>query len=98
MDTSFEYRSFVISHDGCSYSAQSNDGEPFQIRSREISRLTRAIDALWSALEEGIPAPAWVYADLVDIDAASGAMLVVDRPGFPTFPLEPVGEPVLATA
>jgi hypothetical protein len=63
-------------------------------------RVTRAIDALWNALDGKVPVPEWLYAsDVVDLDAASETMLVVDRPGFPSFPLGPVvGEPARAAA
>ena len=105
MQTSYEYRSYVVSHegahDGAAFKAESIDGENFQLRSKNMLRLTRAIDTLWNAVEGKVPAPSWVYAsDIVDLDAASDAMLVIDRPSnFPAFPLGPVvGAPARAAA
>jgi hypothetical protein len=101
MQTYYEYRSYVISHDGAAFSAESIDGESFQIRSKNMLRLTRAIDALWNAVDGKVPTPSWVYAsDLVDLDAATDVMLIVDRPAFvSTFPLGPVvGVPARAAA
>jgi hypothetical protein len=83
MKTSFEYRSYVIDHDGSAFTATSADGEPFQLRSKNILRVTRAIDGLWNALEGKIPLPGWflIADEVVDIDAASSeSMLIVDRP------------------
>ncbi|WFU52353.1 hypothetical protein QA639_21845 [Bradyrhizobium pachyrhizi] len=103
MKTSFEYRSYVVSFDGAAYRADTYDGEPFTIRSRNMLRVTRAIDTLWNALEGKIPAPAWLSstAVIVDIDAATEAMVVIDRPAtsrVPTFPIAPVAAPIHAVA
>ncbi|WP_029083381.1 hypothetical protein [Bradyrhizobium sp. th.b2] len=103
MRTSFEYRSYVVSFDGAAYRADSSDGEPFTIRSRNVLRVTRAIDTLWNALEGKIPAPAWLHSpsDLIDVDAASEAMVVVDRPAIsvvPSFPIAPVAAALQAVA
>ncbi|MGY2919483.1 hypothetical protein [Bradyrhizobium sp. USDA 3262] len=103
MKTSFEYRSYVVSFDGVAYRADSSDGEPFAIRSRNVLRVTRAIDTLWNALEGKIPAPAWLSssADIIDVDAASEAMVVVDRsatPVVPSFPIAPVSVALQAVA
>jgi hypothetical protein len=87
MKTSINYRSYVVSHDGSAYNAIAADGEPFQLRSKNILRVTRAIDALWNALEGKIPLPAWflMATDVIDIDAATcEAMLVVDQPAAAT--------------
>ncbi|MCS3449810.1 hypothetical protein M2222_001369 [Bradyrhizobium elkanii] len=103
MKTSFEYRSYVVSFDGAAYRADSSDGEPFAIRSRNVLRVTRAIDALWNALEGKIPAPTWLHstANVVDVDAASEAMVVVDRrapSAVPCFPIAPIAAPMQAVA
>jgi hypothetical protein len=101
MDTSFEYRSYLISHENGAFIAKPRDREPFQIRSISMLRVTRAIDALWNALEDKVMAPAWLYddQDIVDLDTAKDAMLVVDHSAFPSFPLGPVvGEPAQAAA
>ncbi|GAA0005393.1 hypothetical protein [Bradyrhizobium elkanii] len=103
MKTSFEYRSYVVSFDGAAYRADSSDGEPFTIRSKNMLRVTRAIDTLWNALDGKIPAPAWLHgaADLIDVDAASEAMLVVDHtptPVVPSFPIAPVPATLQAVA
>ncbi|WLB04198.1 hypothetical protein [Bradyrhizobium elkanii] len=50
-----------------------------------------------------IPAPAWLHgaADLIDVDAASEAMLVVDHtptPVVPSFPIAPVPATLQAVA
>ncbi|MGX9944819.1 hypothetical protein ACTG4Q_20355 [Bradyrhizobium denitrificans] len=99
MDTSFEYRSYVVRRIGATFSAESTDGERFKIRSTNLLRLTRAIDTLWNAMDWKVPAPDWVYAsDLVDLDAAADAMLVVDR-AYSAFPTGPkVGMPARAAA
>jgi hypothetical protein len=57
-------------------------------------RLTRAIDTMWNALEGKVPAPSWLLAetDVVDIDAAAEAMLIINQAttgSVPLFPLEP---------
>jgi hypothetical protein len=103
MHTTFEYRSYEISHDGSAFVAASKDGEPLQLRSKHLLRLTRAVDTMWNALEGTVPAPTWLFGetDLVDIDAASEAMLVVDRTSevLSSFPLGPlVGVPARAAA
>ena len=100
MNTSFVYRSYVISHQRGRFIAQPRENEDFQIQSINMLRVTRAIDALWNALEGKIQVPDWAYSsDVVDLDEAKEAMLVVDHPGFPSFPLGPVvGEPVRAAA
>jgi hypothetical protein len=102
MQTSFEYRSYVISHDGSAFCAQPQDEEPLQLRSKNLLRLTRSIDTLWNALEGKVAAPSWIYEaqDLVDLDAASEAMLVVDQTAkVSLFPLGPtVGMPARAAA
>jgi hypothetical protein len=92
MNTYFEYRSYAIRGDGTTFGAESMDGERFKLRSASLPRLTRAIDTLWNAMEGKVAAPEWVYAsDLVDLDAAAEAMLIVDRPrARPCFPLRPV--------
>lgn len=82
MKTTLHYRSYVVNHDGSAYAAVSADGEPFQLRSKNLLRVTRAIDALWNALEGKIPVPSWLFTstDVIDIDAAtSESMLIVDR-------------------
>lgn len=99
MDTSFEYRSYAVRRSGRTFCAESTDGERFTLRSTSLIRLTRSIDTLWNAMEGKVPAPDWVYAsDLVDLDAAADAMLIVDRamPKFPTAPR--VGVPARAAA
>ncbi|WP_439357725.1 hypothetical protein [Bradyrhizobium sp. DASA03007] len=102
MQTTFEYRSYVISHDGSAFRAQPMDEEPLSIRSKNLLRLTRSIDALWNVLEGKVAAPSWLYqeTDVVDLDAASEAMLVVDHgKAVPMFPLGPtVGLPARAAA
>lgn len=94
MKTCFEYRSYVVSHDRSAYNAVSIDGEPFQLRSKNMLRVIRAIDNLWNAVEHKVPVPGWFLAasDLVDLDAASEAMLITsDRPAaVPSFPIAPV--------
>lgn len=83
MKASFDYRSYVVSHDGSAFTAVSADGEPFELRSKNMLRVTRAIDTLWNALEGKIQLPSWLLmaGEVVDIDAATTeAMLVVDRP------------------
>lgn len=102
MQTTFQYRSYVVGHDGSAYYAKPDDEEPLQLRSKNLLRVTRAIDTLWNALEGKIAAPSWLYeeSDLVDLDAASEAMLIVDRStSVPSFPLGPtVGLPIRAAA
>lgn len=101
MKTSIEYRSYVVSHDGSAYNAIASDGEPFQLRSKNLLRVTRAIDALWNALEGKIPLPGWLLigADIIDIDAAaSESMLVVDRPAAAPIRLVPAVPPAAAVA
>lgn len=102
MKASFEYRSYVVSHDGSAFTAVSADGEPFQLRSKNMLRVTRAIDTLWNALEGKVKMPGWLSlpVDIVDIDAAaSETMLVVDRQPCPTVRmLVPVVAPVQAVA
>jgi hypothetical protein len=100
MNTSFEYRFYVVSHDGSAFCADPCDGEPFQLRSRNMMRVTRAIDMLWNAVEEKVPAPDWVFAsDVIDLDAASVTMLVIDRDSVPAFPSVPmVGLQAVAAA
>src|SRR5437667_12061857 len=79
MDTFFEYRSYVVRRTGATFSAESADGERLKIRSTNLVRLTRAIDALWNAIGGTVPAPDWVYAsDSVDLAAATDAMRIVD--------------------
>jgi hypothetical protein len=91
MKTSFEYRLYVVSHDGNAFCADPCDGEPFQLRSRNMMRVTRAIDMLWNAVEEKVPAPDWVFAsEVVDLDAASVTMLIIDRDAVTAFPSVPV--------
>lgn len=79
MQSSFEYRSYVISHDGSAFCAQPLDEDPLQLRSKHLLRLTRSIDTLWNALEGTVAAPSWLYdaEELVDLDAAFEAMLVI---------------------
>ena len=99
MDAFFEYRLYVVRRTGATFSAESADGERFKIRSTNLVRLTRAIDVLWNAIDGKVPAPDWVYvSDSVDLDAATDAMLVVDRAysGFPTGPK--AGMPARAAA
>jgi hypothetical protein len=102
MQTSFGYRSYAVSHDGSAFCAQSQDGEPLQFRSKNLLRLTRAIDTMWNALEGTIAAPSWLFgeSDIVDIDAAAEAMLVINRSSkVSSFPLEPTfGLPARAAA
>jgi hypothetical protein len=102
MHTSFQFRSYTVSHDGSAFSAKPEDDEPLQLRSKNLLRLTRAIDTLWNALEGKVPAPSWLYeeTELIDLVAASEAMLVVDRPmEVSSFPLGPtVGLPARAAA
>jgi hypothetical protein len=102
MNTSFDYRSYQISHDGVAFTAETQDGELLQLRSKNMLRVTRAIDTLWNALEGTVAAPAWLFeeASSVDLDAASEAMLIVDRPkSVPYFPLGPMaGMPARAAA
>ncbi|WP_187435955.1 hypothetical protein [Bradyrhizobium hipponense] len=99
MDTSFEYRSYVVRRSGATFCAESTDGERFKIRSANLLRVTRAIDTMWNALEGKVPAPEWTFgSDLVDLDAAADAMLVVGR-GASVFPTVPrVGLSVQAAA
>ena len=59
MKTHFKYRSYVVSHDGTAYTADAADGEPFKIRSKNLLRVTRAIDALWNALDGKIAVQSW---------------------------------------
>jgi hypothetical protein len=102
MNTSIEYRSYRISHDGSAFTAETQDGEPLQLRSKNMLRLTRAIDTLWNALEGKVIAPTWLFEETssIDLDAASEAMLIVDRPArVPLFPLRPMaGMPARAAA
>lgn len=100
MNTSYEYRSYVISHDGAGFKAKATDGENFQIRSKNMLRLTRAIDQLWSALEGKVPAPEWLFtSQSVNLDTAmTDTMLVIDQK-LPSFPVGPVvGMPLRAAA
>lgn len=92
MQTSFEYRSYVISHDGSAFLASPKDEEPLQLRAKNLLRVTRAIDTMWNALDGKIAAPSWLFDEcpVVDLDAAAEAMLVIDRAmSAPAFPLEP---------
>jgi hypothetical protein len=102
MQTSFEYRSYDVSHDGSAFCAQSQDGEPLQLRSKNMLRLTRAIDTMWNALEGTIAAPSWLFgeSDIVDIDVAAEAMLVINKASkVSPFPLKPTfGLPARAAA
>jgi hypothetical protein len=68
MDLRFEYRSYmIVSEDGL-FIAKSLDGEPGEISSTHILRVTRAIDALWSAVEAGI-IPQWFSEEsLINLD------------------------------
>lgn len=103
MNTAFEYRAYVVSHDGDAYTAAPVDEEPYQLRSKTLLRVTRAIDTLWNALEKKIPLPSWLldHSDLVDLDAASEVRLIVsDRKSLvPSFSVAPaVGVPSSAVA
>lgn len=102
MKTAFEYRSYVVSHDGGAYNALAIDGEPFELRSKNLLRVTRAIDTLWNALEGKIPLPSWflIATDVIDIDAATTeAMLIVDRPvAAPVFQTVPIVSSAKAVA
>jgi hypothetical protein len=102
MKASLEYRSYVVTHDGSAYTAVSADGEPFQLRSKNLLRVTRAIDTLWNALEGKVKMPGWLSlpVNIIDIDAAtSETMLVVDRQPCPTVrKLVPAVAPVQAVA
>ena len=102
MKTSLEYRSYVVSHDGSAYTAVAADGEPFQLRSKNMLRVTRAVDTLWNALEDKIPLPSWflIATDVIDIDAATTeAMLIVDHPAtVPVRQVVPAVTPVQAAA
>lgn len=102
MKASFEYRSYVVNHDGSAYTAVSADGEPLELRSKNMLRVTRAIDTLWNALEGKIPLPSWflIATDVIDIDAATTeAMLIVDRPATaPVRQVVPAVTPVQAVA
>ncbi|WP_316207351.1 hypothetical protein [Bradyrhizobium sp. SZCCHNR3118] len=96
MKTSFDYRSYVVSNDGAVFTAAASDEEPFQLRSKSLVRVTRAIDAMWNALEGKIPMPSWMATagDIIDIDAAaSGAVLVRVR-----IPVEPAIAKIRAVA
>lgn len=104
MNTSFEYRSYRVSHDGSAFIAEPQDGEPLQLRSKNMLRLTRSIDMIWNALEGRVAAPSWLFADsdIVDIDAAAEVMLIIGRATeneVSQFPLEPTfGLPARAAA
>jgi hypothetical protein len=102
MNTSFQYRSYAVTHDGSAFCAKPEDGEPLQLRSKNLLRLTRAIDTMWNALDGNVAAPSWLFGetDLVDIDAAAEAMLVINHANqVPSFPLEPTfGLPARAAA
>jgi hypothetical protein len=102
MKASFVYRAYVVSHDGSAFIAVSADGEPFQLRSKNMLRVTRAIDTLWNALEGKVQMPAWLSLpdEIIDVDAASTeTMLVVDQPAAATScPIAPVLAPIQAAA
>lgn len=102
MKASFDYRSYVVSHDGSAFTAVSADGEHFKLRSKNMLRVTRAIDTLWNALEGKVQMPAWLSLpdEIIDIDAASSeTMLVVDQPvAAYTRPIVPALTPVQAVA
>jgi hypothetical protein len=99
MKASFDYRSYVVSHDGSAFTAVSADGESFQLRSKNMLRVTRAIDTLWNALEGKISMPAWLSLpdEIIDIDVASTDMLVVDQ-AVSSLPIAPVFAPIQAAA
>jgi len=103
MQTSFQYRAYQVEHDGSAFSASSLDGEELQLRSKNLLRLTRAIDTLWNALEGKVSAPVWLdhAIDMVDLDAAADAMVVIGGSKEPVslFPLLPkIGTRVRAAA
>ena len=100
MKTCFEYRSYVISHERGAFTAKPREGEHFEIRSINMLRVTRAIDALWNALEGKVQVPNWVYeSDVVDLDTTMETMLVVDHQCLTRFPLgSSAGDPSRAVA
>jgi hypothetical protein len=98
MNTSFEYRGYVVSHDGNAYTAAPVDEEPCQLRSKNLLRVTRAIDTLWNVLSGTVTMPSWFFLaeDILDLDAASEAMRIVDR--LTSFPVVPLVVPGTAVA
>lgn len=73
MRENFEYRGYGVSANGCNYVARSlEDGDDFCLVSRDVERITQAIDQLWDALEDGIP-PDWLMDSTIDLDEPSVA-------------------------
>lgn len=99
MDSSYEYRSYLVRREGAAFSAVSTDGERFKMRSTDMLRLTKAIDVLWDAVEGFAPAPAWLFgSNAVDLDKAMGAAAVA-KSSILIFPAGPkAGMPARAAA
>jgi|SRR5215217_4242422 len=83
MKSPFEYRSYVIRAEDGRYTAKSLDGEPCILYSRYLLRALRAVDTLWTALEQITSIqnfPEWIKSYLtdptvaVDLDKAADAM------------------------
>ncbi|MGC0389144.1 DUF4118 domain-containing protein [Bradyrhizobium sp. USDA 241] len=73
MRENFEYRGYEVSRNGANYVGRSlDDGDDFVLVSRDVERITQAIDQLWDGLENGIP-PDWLRGSTIDLDEPSVA-------------------------
>jgi hypothetical protein len=71
MTEDFEYRGYSISSNGANYVARSVDGEELALVSRDVERLTTAIDQMWDGLEDGA-LPGWLKEPTtIDLDDPS---------------------------
>ncbi|MEH2517534.1 hypothetical protein V1279_003107 [Bradyrhizobium sp. AZCC 1610] len=82
MKSPFEYRSYVIRAEDGRYTAKSLDGETCTLQSRFLLRTLRAVDTLWTLVEQASSIsglPAWFSSYLnnptkaVDLDEAASA-------------------------
>ncbi|WGD50742.1 DUF4118 domain-containing protein [Bradyrhizobium sp. CB1650] len=63
----------MVSRNGANYVARSlDDGDDLALVSRDVERITQAIDQLWDGLENGIP-PDWLGDSTIDLDEPSVA-------------------------
>lgn len=100
MTEDFEYRGYNISQNGANYVARAVDGEELALVSRDVERLTGAIDEMWEGLEEG-QLPPWLgEPTTIDLDHPSIAKhfeeVTLDLVPPPTWKFRAAGQIIFA--
>ena len=71
MRENFDYRGYWVSSDGANYFARTlDDGDDLVMVSRDVERITQAIDQMWDGLETS-SLPAWFREPMIDLDDPS---------------------------